>query len=158
MPICPWQSSMAVNTCKESEKISNIQKNDTSTFAKHSRVNFQSEEEQRASHNAQTCFKNASSAASPRAMTKTSLMMTSFFCRSTSQSWPRVTSRRTQLTCRHFISCFQCLSLNASDFNSITSVFTSVYEVIMFLISSHNGSECRQAGRFMSWPRRASSV
>lgn len=69
-----------------------------------------------------TCLRNSSRAISPWATRRTSFTTISFFWRSTSQICPRVSSDRTQFTCRRFISCFQWRSLSASDFSSITNM------------------------------------
>ena len=71
-----------------------------------------------------TCLRNSSKAISPWATRRTSFTTISFFCRSTSQICPRVSSDRTQFTCKRFISCFQWRSLRASDFSSITNMLT----------------------------------
>ena len=71
-----------------------------------------------------TCLRNSSKAISPWATRRTSFTTISFFCRSTSQICPRVSSDGTQFTCKRFISCFQWRSFRASDFSSITNMLT----------------------------------
>lgn len=71
----------------------------------------------------QTCFKNSSRAISPWAMRMMSRTMGSCLMRSTSHTWPRVRSDSTQRTFSFLVSCFQCLSFRASDFNSTISTF-----------------------------------
>ena len=83
--------------------------------------------------NLHTCFKNSSKAISPCATMMISLTMLSFFWRSMSQMCPRVSSDRTQLTRRRFISDFQWRSFSASDFSSVTSMLTYEEELIAYV-------------------------
>ena len=58
----------------------------------------------------------------------TSLTISSFFCRSISQTWPRFKSLSTQFTCSLRISVFQWRSFNASDLSSTMRTLTLLKE------------------------------